>query len=217
MPDCQLRGAAGKIIVMATLKIKLLQSFLAAPAFGRCILWILTLNPTHKFVIKICIFSTGTEILRAGPPSPLCFLFFVFSHPPTTSNTQGRPLTERSKTLRPDRVWSLSGGEFVRSYPIYLACSHPTPFALLITATDHTGSVPRAWTLAAGTGELLQTLQCRSYLHTAETTRAQLRCAYSTAVWLLSTPLKRCKSLLHGPADRRGFISRPWRFSGAQW
>lgn len=106
MPDCQLRGAAGKRIVMATLKIKLLQSFLAAPAFGRCrcILWILTLNPTHKFVIKICIFSTGTEILRAGPPSPLGFLFFVFSHPPTTSNTKGRPLiTERSKTLRPDR------------------------------------------------------------------------------------------------------------------
>ena len=36
-----------------------------------------------------------------GPLAPLCFLFFVFSHPPTTSNVQGRPLTERSKNYRP--------------------------------------------------------------------------------------------------------------------
>ena len=66
------------------------------------ILVILVLNPTHEFAWSISeFFPLRGRVLRAGPPGPLCFLFFVFSHPPTTSNAQGRPLTERSKNLGP--------------------------------------------------------------------------------------------------------------------
>ena len=58
------------------------------------------MNPTHEIAWSISeSFPLRGRVLRAGPPAPLCFLFFVFSHPPTTSNAQGRPLTERSKTL----------------------------------------------------------------------------------------------------------------------
>ena len=61
------------------------------------------LNPTHEIPWSISdFFPLRGRVLRAGPPGPLCFLFFVFSHPPTTSNAQGRPLTERSKTLGPE-------------------------------------------------------------------------------------------------------------------
>ena len=57
------------------------------------------MNPTHEIAWSISeFFPLRGRVLRAGPPAPLCFLFFVFSHPPTTSNAQGRPLTERSKT-----------------------------------------------------------------------------------------------------------------------
>ena len=38
---------------------------------------------------------------EAGPLAPLCFLVFVFSLPPSASEALGRPLTERSKNLRP--------------------------------------------------------------------------------------------------------------------
>jgi hypothetical protein len=68
------------------------------------------LNPTHEIPWSISdFFPLRGRVLRAGPPGPLCFLFFVFSHPPTTSNAQGRPLTERSKTLGPADT-SFSGG-----------------------------------------------------------------------------------------------------------
>ena len=40
-------------------------------------------------------------VWRAGPPGPLCFLVFVFSPPPSALEAPGRPLNERSKTLRP--------------------------------------------------------------------------------------------------------------------
>ena len=66
------------------------------------ILGILVLNPTHEIAWPISdFFLLRGQVLRAGPPPPLCFLFFVFSNPPTTTNAQGRPLTERSKNYRP--------------------------------------------------------------------------------------------------------------------
>ena len=66
------------------------------------------MNPTHEIPWSISdFFPLRGRVLRAGPPGPLCFLFFVFSHPPTTSNAQGRPLTERSKTLGPATLRAL--------------------------------------------------------------------------------------------------------------
>ena len=68
------------------------------------------MNPTHEIPWSISdFFPLRGRVLRAGPPGPLCFLFFVFSHPPTTSNAQGRPLTERSKTLGPARAAGRGG------------------------------------------------------------------------------------------------------------
>ena len=68
----------------------------------RSILRILVLNPTHEIPwSRSGFFSLRGRILRAGPPGPLCFLVFVFSPPPSALEAPGRPLNERSKTLRP--------------------------------------------------------------------------------------------------------------------
>ena len=68
----------------------------------RSILRILVLNPTHEISwSRSGFFSLRGRILRAGPPAPLCFLVFVFSPPPSALEAPGRPLNERSKTLRP--------------------------------------------------------------------------------------------------------------------
>ena len=68
----------------------------------RSILRILVLNPTHEISwSRSGFFSLRGRILRAGPPGPLCFLVFVFSHLPTASEPLGRPHSERLKTLRP--------------------------------------------------------------------------------------------------------------------
>ena len=70
----------------------------------RSILRILVLNPTHEISwSRSGFFSLRGRILRAGPLGPLCFLVFVFSPPPSALEVPGRPLTERSKTLRPER------------------------------------------------------------------------------------------------------------------
>ena len=76
----------------------------------RSILRILVLNPTHEISwSRSGFFSLRGRILRAGPRAPLCFLVFVFSPPPSALEAPGRPLTERSKTLRPARRATLSG------------------------------------------------------------------------------------------------------------
>ena len=68
----------------------------------RSLLRILVLNPTHEISwSRSGFFSLRGRILRAGPPGPLCFLVFVFSPPPSALEVPGRPLTEKSKTLRP--------------------------------------------------------------------------------------------------------------------
>ena len=68
----------------------------------RSILRILVLNPTHEISwSRSGFFSLRGRILRAGPLGPLCFLVFVSSPPPSALQVPGRPLNERSKTLRP--------------------------------------------------------------------------------------------------------------------
>ena len=45
--------------------------------------------------------TRSVSVLRPGPRAPLCFLVFVFSPSLTALEAPGRPLNERSKTLRP--------------------------------------------------------------------------------------------------------------------
>ena len=68
----------------------------------RSILRILVLNPTHEISwSRSGFFSLRGRILRAGPPGPLCFLFFVFPSRPLPLTPPGRVLNGRSKTVGP--------------------------------------------------------------------------------------------------------------------
>ena len=62
--------------------------------------WFWTHNYPNFRDQDLNFFSTGTDS-EGWAPAPPPFLFSVFSHPPTTSNTRGRPLNERSITHRP--------------------------------------------------------------------------------------------------------------------
>ena len=55
------------------------------------------LRPLHPACTR------SVSVLRPGPWPPLCFFVFVFSPPPSALEASGRPLNERSVTLRPVR------------------------------------------------------------------------------------------------------------------
>ena len=58
--------------------------------------------PTHRAPHPHPTLALGLRTLGApGPPPGPCFPVFVFSRPPASSDPPGRPLTERSKALRP--------------------------------------------------------------------------------------------------------------------
>ena len=58
--------------------------------------------PTHRAPHPHPTLALGLRTLGApGPPPGPCFPVFVFFRPPASCDPPGRPLTERSKTLRP--------------------------------------------------------------------------------------------------------------------
>jgi hypothetical protein len=105
----------------------------------RSILRILVLNPTHEISwSRSGFFSLRGRILRAGPPGPLCFLVFVFSPPPSALEAPGRPLSERSKTLRPaqrsSRGSTIVGPSTLSVPKVYFVCTYDMHLSQFITS-----------------------------------------------------------------------------------
>ena len=70
----------------------------------------------------------------AAPRPPLCFLVFVFSHPPTASGAPGPPHSERSISLRPGKTERADN--LCTSYASCIApgASHCTPECIYLSA-----------------------------------------------------------------------------------